>query len=327
MSFSSEVKEELARQTGTARHCQIAEIAAILTMCGQVRTGKTGKSIYLHTENLYVARKYFTLLEKTFSINTETLVRRGMCLKKNRFYTLAVRRPEDVKRVLQAVKLESFLKEAAQEGRTRVNLGEEDYLVNHLLVQSSCCKRAFIRGCFLTGGSISNPEKSYHLEIVFSNREKAEKLRELLEAFQIDAKIIARKKYFVLYLKEGRQIVELLNVMEAPVSLMRLENVRILKEISGSVNRQVNCETANISKTVSAAVGQIADIELIRDTIGLQGLPERLEEVARARLAAPEAALKELGNSLSPPIGKSGVNHRLRKLKALADSIRENEEE
>ena len=124
------------------------------------------------------------------------------------------------------------------------------------------------------------------------------------------------------YIKEGSQIVDILNVMEAPVSLMELENIRILKEMRGSVNRQVNCETANIHKTVSAAVRQVEDITIIRDKIGFDSLPENLREIARLRLEKPEATLKELGEALEPPVGKSGVNHRLRKLGSLAEKLR-----
>lgn len=132
-----------------------------------------------------------------------------------------------------------------------------------------------------------------------------------------------RKKYYVVYIKEGSQIVDILNVMEAPVSLMELENIRIVKEMRGSVNRQVNCETANINKTVSAAVKQIEDIRFIQSAAGLSGLPESLQEMARIRLERPEATLKELGEALEPPVGKSGVNHRLRKLSLVAEELRQ----
>lgn len=145
----------------------------------------------------------------------------------------------------------------------------------------------------------------------------------MILAFGLDAKIVQRKKYYVVYIKEGSQIVDILNVMEAPVSLMELENIRILKEMRGSVNRQVNCETANINKTVSAAVKQMKDITFIRDKIGFDKLPENLSEIAQLRLLKPEATLKELGEALDPPVGKSGVNHRLRKLGELAQKLRE----
>ena len=134
-----------------------------------------------------------------------------------------------------------------------------------------------------------------------------------------------RKRYYVVYIKEGNQIVDMLNVIEAHLSLMEFENIRILKEMRGNVNRQVNCETANINKTVSAAVKQINDIVYIRDTIGFESLPAGLSEIARVRLEKPEATLKELGEYLEPPVGKSGVNHRLRKLCDLAESLRDRE--
>ncbi len=152
-------------------------------------------------------------------------------------------------------------------------------------------------------------------------------LQHLLAQFEIDAKIIQRKKYHVLYLKEGMLIVDLLNVMEAHVALMELENLRILKEMRNNVNRIVNCETANLNKTVSAAVRQIHDIEYIQDAVGLDTLPESLEAIAMARLDNQDASLKELGEMLNPPIGKSGVNHRLRKLCEIADGIRKQRED
>lgn len=169
---------------------------------------------------------------------------------------------------------------------------------------------------------MSDPHKSYHFEFVCTTREQAEQLRELILDFEMDAKIVQRKKYFVVYLKEGDQIVNMLNVMEAHIALMNLENVRIIKEMRNSVNRQVNCETANINKTVNAAVRQIEDIEFIRDKIGLNELPEHLRKMAEVRLEYPEAPLKELGAYLTPPVGKSGVNHRLRKLCEIADNMR-----
>lgn len=215
-------------------------------------------------------------------------------------------------RVLQATKLVNEYYEVAE------NLS----IVRNVVVQNPCCRRAFIRGAFLAAGSISDPEKFYHFEIVCATAAKAQQLKEIIAAFDIEAKIVLRKKYHVVYIKEGSQIVEVLNVMEAPVALMELENIRIVKEMRNSVNRQVNCETANINKTVSAAVKQMDDIRFIEETIGLDGLPENLQEMARVRLELPEATLKELGEALDPPVGKSGVNHRLRKLSLIAEDLR-----
>ena len=191
------------------------------------------------------------------------------------------------------------------------------------MVQNVCCKRVFIRGAFLSAGSISDPEKFYHFEITCASMRKAKQLQGLMASFDIEARIVLRKRYFVVYVKEGSQIAELLQIMEAPMALMELENIRIVKEMRNSVNRQVNCETANINKTVSAAVKQMEDIRYIQDTIGLESLPENLQEMARVRLERPEATLKELGEALEPPVGKSGVNHRLRKLSLMAEDLRE----
>lgn len=201
--------------------------------------------------------------------------------------------------------------------------GNELLAVKNASVQAVCCKRSYIRGAFLTAGSMSDPSKSYHFEIVCSEEEEAMHLRDIINSFDMDAKIVPRKKTFVVYLKEGSQIVDILNVMEAHIGLMELENVRILKEMRNSVNRKVNCETANINKTVSAAVRQMEDISYIKETAGFDKLPEGLKDVALTRLEYPEATLKELGSLLREPLGKSGVNHRLRKLSEIADKLRE----
>ena len=184
----------------------------------------------------------------------------------------------------------------------------------------------------MASGSISDPNKSYHFEIVARTLQQAQLLTELMNSFEADAKIVERKNHYVAYVKEGSQIVDMLNVMEAYVSLMNLENVRILKEMRNTVNRKVNCETANINKTVSAAVEhinktvsaavkQIEDIRKIQSRMGFDELPESLREMAELRLQYPDATLKELGEYLDPPVGKSGVNHRLRKLSAIAEDL------
>ena len=313
MSFSSKLKEELSRQISPARHCQIAEMAAIISLCGKIIISEEDRyTIKIHTENVAVARKYFTLLKKTFNISTDVSIRRNAYLNKNRTYTVTIREHEDALRVLHAVKL---LDENGE-------VGENLNVVQNVVIQQSCCRRSFIRGAFLSSGSISDPEKFYHFEIVCATEEKAEQLKNIIATFGLEAKIVKRKRYYVVYIKEGNQIVDILNVMEAPVTLMELENIRILKDMRNSVNRQVNCETANINKTVSAAVKQIEDIEYIKDTIGLDNLPDNLREIARERLERPEATLKELGEALDPPVGKSGVNHRLRKLCDLAGRLR-----
>lgn len=311
MSFSADIKEELSRHLGSARHCQIAELAAITAFCGSVSVDDSGLfSMKISTENKIVARKYFTLLEKAFNINSCI----PLCdnnIKKGSAYTINLDNDKQVRKLLLAFKM-----------LENEELIDRNGTVSSMLIQTACCKRAFIRGVFMAAGSISDPNKFYHFEVVCDTPAQACQVRDVMNTFDAEAKVIQRKKYYVVYVKEGTQIADLLKVMEAGVSLMAFENIRIVKEMRNSVNRQVNCETANLNKTVSAAVRQIQDIECIRDTIGLSGLNPGLRDVAEARLENPDMNLKDLGQLLSPPVGKSGVNHRLRKLSEIAESLR-----
>lgn len=300
MSFSGTVKEELAEQISSARHCQLAELAALIHFCGN--TCENGTHLCLETENEAVVRKCFTLFKKTFNIDNVVIEGKNRLLPDD----------ETEGKVIHALHLIG-----KEEGTIALRMP-----VSSLLIKHSCCARAYLRGVFLSIGSMSDPEKSYHLEFVCSERSQAEQLRDIIQEFQIDAKVIKRKKYEVVYLKEGAGIVDLLNVMGAHVSLMNLENLRIVKEMRNSINRRVNCETANISKTVTAASKQIEDILLLRDKYGFENLPDNLRQMAEVRLEYPDAALKELGEYLEPAVGKSGVNHRLRRLSEIADGIR-----
>ena len=311
MSFSGMVKEELFRQIGSARHCKMAELAAMLCSCGKMEYFSGESKLKIQTENEAVARKCFTLLTKTFNIRTDIAIRTNR-MKGSVSYYIVVKEHDAALRILQATKL------LDQYGEVE----EELSVVRNIVIQETCCKRAFIRGAFLASGSMSDPEKSYHFEIVCATREKAEQIQKIMKCFELDGKIVLRKKSFVVYLKEGSQIADVLNVMEAHVALMEFENVRILKDMRNTVNRKVNCETANINKTVSAAVKQIDDIRYIQETKGLDKLPEGLKDMALTRLTYPEASLKELGSLLTPPVGKSGVNHRLRKLSEMAEELR-----
>ena len=263
------------------------------------------------------SKKILYINRKTFNIEAVIHVRKNVYLKKSNVYRVEVSSHEDTVRILQATKFMSPEQEIA----------DDLSVMSRLVIQKECCKRAFLRGTFLAAGSISDPEKGYHLEIVCSTQERAEQIQSIMREFELDARIVARKKSQVVYLKEGSQIVEFLGLVEAGISLMDLENIRIRKEISNNINRKVNCETANIGKTVSAAVKQIEDIRYIETHVGFSQLTEELEETAVCRLRYPEATLKELGEMMSPPVGKSGVNHRLRKLGRIADELRENKED
>lgn len=313
MSFSSKVKEELAGRISNAQHCRIAEIAAIISMCGSVAIDVDDKySIRVRTETKSTADKLQKLLWKTFHINAEIVVRTNAYSKNMQTYTITIKAHEEAMKVLQATKLID----------THGTIGEKLSIKNNVIIMKDCCKRAFIRGAFMAAGSVNDPSKSYHFEIKCNNNKKSEQLINLLNNFGISAKMVARKGNFVVYIKEGEGIVDVLNVMEAPVALMEMENIRILKGMSNYYNRQVNCETANIKKTVTTAYRQIEDINYIIEHKGIEYLPDKLQSIARVRVENPDASLQELGQLLTPPLGKSGVNHRLRKICQIVDELR-----
>ena len=310
MSFSSKVKGELSLHLGNGRHCEIAETAAIVNICGHTAVFGEHFCLKIQTENFHVAKKCFTLLKNTFNMIAEVSVRSS---GRKHVYTVLVRDFSKAEAILKATGLLY-----SENGKTQL-----EKRIYSPVVSSICCRRAYIRGAFLSVGSVNDPEKNYHMEFVLADEFSAEQLKELINSFGLDAKVVERKEHFVVYLKEGEQIVDLLNIMEAPLALMDLENVRIMKEMRNDINRKVNCETANLNKVVGAAVKQLEDIEYIEEKIGLSSLPEQLEEIARLRLEYPDKSLKELGSFLSTPVGKSGVNHRLRKISNIAEALRE----
>lgn len=309
MSFSMDVKEELQKHISSSRHCQIAEMASYVIHLAQLLPEKN--VLVFHSENEGLIRKVFTLLKKTYNINSVVEESQAIRTIREKSFRIIIKEEEEIKRILQSVKTEFPFADT----------------VNNLLIKNSCCKRAFLRGSFLCMGSMSNPDKSYHLEMVSESKEQLEQLKGIIADFDIACKITKRKKYYVLYLKEGAAIVDLLNIIGAHVSLMNMENVIILKDVRNSLNRRVNCETANIVKSVNAASRQIEDIRFLEKNYGFHKLPESLRQIAEVRLENPETPLKELGELLVPPIGKSGVNHRLRRLSELADKLRGGEKE
>lgn len=315
MSFSSKTKNELSRILMENNCCALAELAALIRMSGSIQINGLGRvSLKFSTENAAIARRIFSLLKTLYNASTEVMVRRNKQLKKNNNYLMIVSDSDEAEKILMDT---GVLKKD----------NRQQYVINYgitkSLVSNRCCKRAYIRGAFLGGGSISNPEKTYHLEFVTHSQQHSKDLSKLINSFELNSKIVLRKESYVVYLKEGEQIVDLLNIIEAHSALLKLEDIRILKEVRNNVNRIVNCETANLEKTINASLRQIHNIEYIDKTIGIDKLPENLVGIAQLRLMHRDASLKELGKMLNPPIGKSGVNHRLRKLEEIADQLRE----
>ena len=293
MSFSSIVKEELSKKISGARHCQIAELAAIYSFCGSfVQKNKENSYIFFNFENVLVANKCFTLMKKVFTIYSGCDFVNQIAYDEKSL-TISVNDKELCEKIQDA--LESFS-----------------------VTERTCCRRAYLRGAYLCGGSTTDPGKSYHLEIVCKNKKSADKIIELFETFDVDAKLVERGRYYIVYIKDSNKIVLALNVFEAPVALMEYENTIIMKEMRNSINRQNNCDVANLNKTVSAAQSVISDIKQLMGTAEYENLPDNIKEVAMLRVEYPDASLKELGEMLTPPLGKSGVNHRLRKLSEMA---------
>lgn len=313
MSFSAKVKSEVCRVGELTRDEARAELSAVMKVSGTLSLGSNKQlSFRVTTENPSIARRIFKVLKQYFNIHTKLLVKKSNSFKKNNIYMVVITEEMGVRSLLKEM---GVLK--SSEGIISL-----DYGIPKELVKEEDTRKAYVRGAFLGGGSISNPEKTYHLEFVTHNNDYADELSKLINSFGLASKVIQRKGSFIVYIKEGEQIIDLLNIIGAHTSLLELENVRIMKEMRNNVNRLVNCETANLSKTVNAAVRQVESIKLIQEEIGLQRLPKNLREIAELRLIYPDESLKELGELLSPPVGKSGVNHRLRRIEKIADELR-----
>jgi hypothetical protein len=307
LSFAAQTKKELT-MIEADDCCEKAELSALIRMNGAVQLSSQRVILDISTENAAIARRIYSLIKKRFQVHTELLVRKKMRLKKNNVYIVRV--PSRVQEILSELHIVS-------EG-FQFTPG-----IDKRIIRNNCCKRAYLRGAFLAGGSVNNPEgSSYHLEISSMYEEHCQALCKLANRFGLNARCIERKKGFVFYIKEGEKIIELLNIIGAHQSLLRFEDVRIMKDMRNSVNRLVNCETANLNKTIGAAVRQIDNIRLLEREIGLENLPDKLREVAEIRIQHPDMNLKEIGELLKGSVSKSGVNHRLRKIDELAEKIR-----
>ncbi|PLR78141.1 DNA-binding protein WhiA [Bacillus sp. V3-13] len=309
MSFASETKKELTNME-IKDCCGKAELSALIRMNGSLSFSNRKLVVDIQTENAAIARRIYTLIKRSYEhVQVELLVRKKMRLKKNNVYI--VRLSEDGKRILEDLKI----------------LGDGFTFIHDIskeLVKKKCCKRSYLRGAFLAGGSVNNPEtSSYHLEVFSLYQEHNDSLCELMNLFDLNSKTLERKKGFITYLKEAEKITEFLNIIGAHNALLRFEDIRIVRDMRNSVNRLVNCETANLNKTIDAALRQVENIRFIEQTVGLEVLPAKLREIAELRVAYQDVTLKELGEMVSGgEISKSGINHRLRKIDEIAEKLR-----
>lgn len=314
MSFSSDVKDELARLEGASVCCQLAELAAVVSLGGTISLLGGGRMrLYVQSEHAAAARRVFLLFKHVFDAQSELLTLRHARLGGRNTYRLTLSGDE------AAFVLEGCgILRQSENGHLGVRRG-----ISKEVTARKCCKRAFLRGAFLACGSFANPEHEYHAEFVTQDEGFALTFVKFLHKNGLNAKTVARKGQYVVYLKEADALLDLLTLMGATRARAALEDVRIRKELRNQANRAVNCDSANLKKTADASDKQTEAIEYIRDHMGLDALPAPLREVAELRLSYREASLLELGEMMTPPMGKSGVNHRLRRLLALCDQLRE----
>ena len=305
MNFTEKVKMELSDIIPNPRHCRIAELGGLIAGSGIFDT--SDNKLIIFSENELVIKKTEKILNKIFSV--DNFGRTVYDIKRSgREWGKIILSEEETCKVAETLKL-----------------NKNGLISDSVLFTMTCCKRAFLRGVFLSSGSLTDPNKDYHFEISHADKEFAEILRELICGLGAEAKLVKRKKQFVVYVKDSGMISEILNVMGAHVAMMELENIRILKDLRNHVNRQVNCDSANINKALKAAGKQLDDIRYIREKTGFEGMPEELVETADLRERFPEASLAELVMYNGDSVGKSGLNHRLKRISAIAEKLREEE--
>ncbi|KNZ42517.1 sporulation protein [Acetobacterium bakii] len=331
MTFSALLKKDLSKLAFGSKELQRAELAGIIGAIAVVAVDEAGgMSLGVKTENPSVAARCYQLIKGLYLIKPKIKIEKTKKFKEHRAYLVFVEASADVTRILEDLKILSF------------NQAGQAFFTNQVPenIKKKIPKiKAYIRGAFLGCGSVSNPEKTYHLELVGKKTQAPSahngrasgtldqstyllSVKTLLDKFDIKSNLIHRKSHWVLYLKEGESVVNFLNVIGAHRGLLEMENIRIVKEMRNDINRQVNCETANLNKTIVASYDQVAAILYLKDTLGLRNLPKNLYDIAEVRLNYPDASIKELGQRLDPPVGKSGVYHRLRKLNQLAEEMK-----
>lgn len=298
MSFSSEIKDKLALIENDCALCDREELAAIFKTAGKTN----GEKITISTENRSVIECAARLIYRNTGTPQEYIHRVGSGI-----YEIVT----DNEYLFENLADSLGLFDAETDG---ADLFE-------------CCRAAYIRGAFLAGGSITDPNKSYHLEFACRYEKYAAALEQRLAQLGIAAKITRRKGYHVVYVKEYETIADILGLMGAGGAAMEIYNVSIEKDLKNSINRQMNCETANMDKITEAYIRHLQAITLIKKTVGIEALPDNLREIAYARLEYPEYSLKQLGETLTSPIGKSGVNHRLNRIIEFAEGLKNERKE
>lgn len=313
MSFTSDTKKELTQVEPDKKCCLLAEIAGFLRFAGSIIINEGKMDLKVSTDNPAVARLFITMIKNYFGAKSSLSIGESASLSKGRSYDLIIGSEMNAEQILREAGILGI-----KEGGNYLTDGIEPGLI-----KKRCCKKAMIRGIFLASGSISDPEKGYHLEIVCASENMARDVKKLINSFGLKSKYIFRKSRYVVYIKECEQIIDFLNILGAHGQLFRFENVRITKELRNKTNRISNCDSANFERTLNAAQKQLADIRIIENTRGIHSLSPKLRETALIRIENPELSLIELAELFDPPLKKSGLNHRLTKLAEIAEKLEE----
>lgn len=305
MSFTADIKDEIARVPPTCSHCERATLAALVRIEGTLFfSGKGRYRMEIATDNPSVARLVVRLLHSLYGLKTELTMRRSV-LHKTPNYLIEVPAQPSLAAALEDLGVLS--------GEASLEMGIKDELV-----AKQCCAAAYLRGAFLGSGFVSNPRSDFHFEITLESEELARDLVELMAQKDINARIMQRRSSYMVYLKSGEAILEFLAFAGAHHAALVMEEERVVKSVRNDVNRMINAEMANQQKASNAAVGQLFAIRTVLERYRMESLPPAIQEFIRLRVAHPNASLKELGEASDPPLSKSAVYHRVRRLEQLA---------
>lgn len=305
MSFTEQVKNELARLPRESRESRVAELLALLRMSGSFITGTHGSwGLEFSTGNSAVARRVLVYLKKDFGFMPSTMVRQGRRLRKKNVYTLMVQPSKEGLNFLNTMGLSPL---AGIDDMERLETPDE--------------RRAYLAGAFLGGGSVSRPQSDYHLEMVTQSSHFAEEVVKTMKAFKMNARMTDRKNDYIVYIKDGDDVSGFLQIVGATQSYMDFESVRVVKDMRNRVNRQVNCETANLQKTVDAAVRQTHLVQQLLAKESRSSLSPKIREACEVRLQNPNASLAELAEICG--ITKSGLAHRFKKIETMVAELGE----
>ena len=313
MSFAAETKNELSRLEPEKKCCQLAEIARFLRVSGSIRLAGGGRfKIVTATDNPAVARHYKRLIKEYFNVETALEIGDAQGPKKGHIYMLTIDPDMHSEQILRETGIL-----LVREGNNFISDG-----IYSTLIRSKCCKKSYLRGVFMGSGTMNDPSRGYHLELVCATQTLAADLRKMINSFvDLNAKIVKRKDKYIVYMKSSDNICDTLSIMGAHSQRLLFEEVVLNKGIVNATVRLTNCDNANTDRTLDASSRQIACIRKIEKLRGLDFLPPKLRQAAQLRLEYPEASLIQLGEMMDPPMKKSGINNRFRKIEEIANSL------